>query len=709
MSSASDTAKPVLGGKAETLLKLEKAGFLIPESRFSPGDLSAAVAELEFPLVVRSSATVEDGQHSSFAGQFESYLNLNSLEEVKEAVENCRSSIHAPSVLEYCRKNEVDPGTVQMGVIIQRMIRPEIAGVAFTINPVTGKEEIVIEVVEGLADALLAGRQESLPKNHPLVEKYRPEIEKLARKVQRHFGSPQDLEFAIENGTIYLLQARPITRIGFASDTGEWTNADFRDGGVSSTVCTPLMWSLYDWIWEDAIKDWLREMKLLKGDFTAGRMFFGRPYWNLGAVKRCFAKIPGFIEREFDTDLSVEIKYEGDGISTPVNLLTILKAIPTGLAIPKFFRKQEAFDREFLAGAFQNLTRRYEVIPDDVDTAFKTLIERDYKLTETQYFRTIFAASVAKLDFHDAFPDTDYTALVAALPEMTHLAPTRALRSMARNGETDITPLLKEFRHHSRRELDIRTPRWDEDHEFVTELLDQYRKGTIENDPRPAYEKARAEALEQVPNKKRKNFNRKLDQLRHFVWLREEMRDLSSQMYYHIRRHIMEIARKRGLGDDIFFMTWREIIADDRSNIGKNREYFESYRNFSAPNEIGSRFTFSPTSFTQDGLKGIGASQGKTEGVARVARSVEEAVRVEKGAVLVCPFTDPGWTPVLDRVSGVVTETGGLLSHAAVICREYGIPAVLGVPGATSRIPDGRTVIVDGGTGQVELMGDELK
>lgn len=709
MSSASDTAEPVLGGKAEALLKLEKAGFLIPASRFSPVDIPAAVSELGFPLVVRSSATVEDGRSSSFAGQFESFLNLNSLEEVREAVEKCHESVLAPSVVEYCKKNGVDPGDVQMGVILQRMIRPELAGVAFTINPVTGKDEVVIEAVEGLADALLAGRQEALPGTHPLVQKYRPEIEKVARRVQLHFGEPQDLEFAIEGGELHLLQARPITRIGFAPGVGEWTNADFRDGGVSSAVCTPLMWSLYDWIWEDAIKGWLRDMKLLKGDFLAGQMFFGRPYWNLGAVKNCFAKIPGFVEREFDTDLSVEIQYEGTGLHTPVNFWTILKAIPTGLAIPKFFRKQEAFNEKFLAGGFDDLVRKYEDIPEDVDAAFKTLVEEDYKLFETNYFRTIFAASVAKLDFNDAFPETDYTALVAALPEMTHLAPTRALRAMAKSGETDIAPLLREFRHHSRRELDIRVPRWEDDRGFVAELLEQYRKGTVESDPRPAYEKARAAAVAAVPEKKRKSFHKKLDKLRRFVWLREEMRDLSSKMYYHIRRYVVEIAKRRGLGDDIFFMTWQEIIADDRTGIENGRETCERFRNFAAPNEIGSRFTFAPASHSDGELKGIGASQGRTEGTARVARTVEEAACVEKGAILVCPFTDPGWTPVLDRVSGVVTETGGLLSHAAVICREYGIPAVLGVPGATSRIPDGQKVVVDGGTGRVELVGEEKK
>src|SRR5439155_18498905 len=134
---------------------------------------------------------------------------------------------------------------------------------------------------------------------------------------------------------------RPITRIAFEPGIGEWTNADFRDGGVSRGVCSPLMWSLYDFIWERTLKGTLRQLRLLDGDFEAGRMFFGRPYWNLGAVKRCLLKLPGFVEREFDTDLSVEINYAGDGRRTPVTLLGVLRALPTVFAIRGFFRTRE--------------------------------------------------------------------------------------------------------------------------------------------------------------------------------------------------------------------------------------------------------------------------------------------------------------------------------------------------------------------------------
>ncbi len=207
-------------------------------------------------------------------------------------------------------------------------------------------------------------------------------------------------------------------------------------------------------------------------------------------------------------------------------------------------------------------------------------------------------------------------------------------------------------------------------------------------DPRPGFECARDAILQSLPRWKHNKFHRKLDRLRHLLWLREELRDVSNRVYHLIRQYVLEIARHRGLDDSIFFQTFQEIFVDARSNIERNREIYESYRNFKAPNEIGGSYRHDRGS--QDAaMLGIAASPGILSATAFIANSVEEAARMPSGQILVCPYTDPGWTPVLDRVGGVVTETGGLLSHAAIICREYGIPAVLGVENATSRIAHG--------------------
>jgi pyruvate,water dikinase len=702
MSSPASGRAAVVGGKAAGLLELRRAGFPVPPFLCSPADLAGAVHALGLPLAVRSSAAVEDGPAASFAGQFRSFLNLGSLAEVEDAVHQVVESGETPSVRAYCRRHGLDPSSLRMGYVVQCMVRAELAGAAFTVNPATGAEEVVIEACEGTAEALLEGQRAPLPADHPLLQQHRPAIERLARRIHRHFGAPQDVEFAIEGGVLYVVQARPITRIGFASDPGEWTTADFRDGGVSSTVCTPLMGSLYELVWDDALKGCLRELRLLREDFPASRLCFGRPYWNLGAVKRCLERLPGYVEREFDADLGVEAPDAAAGVTTPYSLGAVLGALPTVLAVRRFLRRQAAEAAALLEGGYDRVERAYAAVPAEPERRFQALIERAYLPVERTYFRTIFATSLAKLALKTSFPDVDPAPLLAGLPALRHLEPLAELRRMAARGETDVTPLLRRFRHHSRRELDLRAPRWDEDAEFVRGLL-------AATDPRaqpPAegrFEAALAEALRRAPFGRRGQLRRQVERLRRFVWLREELRDVSGRMYYLIRRWTLALARRRGLGDDVFFMTFRELVADDRSQVERAREVYESYRNFSAPPEIGARFVYAPAATPGGALTGLAASPGLARGPARLARTLEEAMTTEPGAILVCPFTTPAWVPVLDRVRGVVTETGGLLSHAAVICRECGVPAVLGVRRATERIPPGRTISVDGSRGRVSV------
>ena len=701
------------GGKAAMLRRLQQAGFRVPDFVVSPADPQEALDQLGTPVAVRSSASVEDGHETSFAGQFQSFLNLSTAEEVVSAIKQCYDSAYTDAVASYCRHNGIDPQRIRVDAVVQRMVRPELAGVAFTMNPVTGAEEVVIEACEGLASELLSGRQSALPDGHPLLERFRPEIQSTAREIQQFLGAPQDIEFAIEDGTLYVLQSRPITRIGFAAEPGEWTNADFRDGGVSSGVCSPLMWSLYELAWETTLKGSLRDLRLFRRDFQSGRMFFGRPYWNVGEVKNCLAQLPGFVEREFDHDLSIEITYEDDGRRTPFTWGGLLRAIPTLAALPHYFRRQLRLDEKLLSGGHRALLKTYQQRSADCVSALGKLIENEFLLTECNYFRTIFATSLAKMDFIGSFPESksNYGALVSALPPLRHMFPVRQVAEIPLRDDAFLDKIIDSCCHHYCRGLDVQFPRWDEDREFVREMLRGLPAiASPTNEPRKNYAVARDAALARLPWWKRRSFIRKLNRLRSFVWLREEMRDLSNQVYYLVRRLILDISQQRGIGDDVFFMTFREILADDRRHVEGNRAIYESYRNFRAPNEIGVRYCGERHSPSHSkSLNGIAASPGVVSGRAHVARNVPEALRMAPGDILVCPFTDPGWTPALDRAAGVVTETGGLLSHAAVICREYGIPAVLGVAEATSRIRSGTKIVVWGGEGHVEIADSKPK
>ncbi|MEQ1877801.1 MAG: PEP-utilizing enzyme, partial [Bdellovibrionia bacterium] len=301
---------------------------------------------------------------------------------------------------------------------------------------------------------------------------------------------------------------------------------------------------------------------------------------------------------------------------------------------------------------------------------------------------------------------------------------------------------LSRFYYRAEVELDISVPRWSENPDFVISSLkalvkngDPVRRPEVsENRKHQIFEEALARA-ERAFEKGgvftrlgRKAFHAKLERLRRYAWLREEMRDRSTRTYFFLRRFALECGRRlneRMPGavkseNDIFYLEFTEIARalsqemtekEAASLIEIRRLYADGYRNYRNPNEIGARWNAGAAKASNilapknaKSWSGIACSTGVVRGRARVVRNLKEAGKLEKGDILIAPFTDPGWTPLFSIVSGVVTETGGLLSHAALISREYAMPAVLNIPGATGFIRDGQEIVVDGRTGTVHLV-----
>ncbi|MBI6546826.1 MAG: hypothetical protein HY692_08525 [Cyanobacteria bacterium NC_groundwater_1444_Ag_S-0.65um_54_12] len=760
-----------------------------------PGDLQASIAtayrELGGGLVaVRSSGINEDLGQASFAGQYESILGVAGISQLEAAIKQCWASAWALRVLIYGEKHGVvfQQLGAGMGIVVQRLVAADSAGVLFTVNPVSGREdEMVIESCWGLGEALVSGKvqpdrfviaahtgtplQVDIVASRTLGDRQLVEIAALGRQIALLYGCPQDIEFAIASGQIYLLQARPITKLNFTGISGEWTTADFRDGGVAAGVVSPYMWSLYNFIWQHTMPTYLRTIKLWRTNEEVewAKVFFARPYWNMGAVKQALQIVPGFKERDFDRDLGIEPTYDGDGLTVPVNLQTIWGALPVLFALGKAYRKQLERNRRIVAD-FPGIEASYDALDlqnlpfPQLLEQYKRLILEDYFRIESAYFYTIFNTSNAKLDFKQVFAplekkcgnDISSLALLGGLQDVPHLKPLIALWQLAEKlrqdpelgaaiveaepatvwellAGTELAACLLDFcrtyRQHSTAELDLTAPRWDEDSTFVIQTLQGFLKTIGSSDPAVASQKqyeryiaerAKAERYFGKLRLGRRSFFQKLERARNYAWWREYMRDHSTRLYYQIRRLTLALAKRMQVAGqlntkgDIFFLTFHEVIAlaagelapaAAESIIQERRYYNASYRNFKNPNEVGYRYQLQEIPVTAvTGLCGVACSPGQVEGTLRVISSIAESARLQPGDILVTPFTDPGWTPLFGIIGAVVTETGGFLSHAAVVAREYGIPAVLAVPHACSRLKDGARAIVDGTNGSIILL-----
>ena len=808
-----------VGNKAASLLEMKELGFPVPDffilstdffQQYKKNPQENITAEVRAFLsshfdsshqgtwAVRSSSNKEDGQNFSFAGLFETYLGLSKMSEIENAILNCWKSTNSERVLNYAEKKGINAHEIEMAVIVQKFIEPDYAGVLFTCHPLSGNDqEMFLEICKGRGENLVSGHvtpdqvrfswesplrilEHKKQENITISKKILEQLQTYAQQLQAHYGYPLDIEFAVQNEQLFILQSRPITKIQFAENEEEWTTADFRDGGVSSDVVSPLMWSLYEKIFSSSLPEYFYKIKLTDRKFieqtTWYKVFYGRPYWNLKAVKDIMSQVPEFNEKNFDEDMSIPITYDGNGRVTPLTLIGILKVLPAVFALESEFNKQHQRSQNLLEN-FQKIESYYQsldlsqISDQELINIFKKLIFTDYTYVESEYFQTIYNASNAKMEFLSSLkklqkidPTLDYIKLISNLGAIEATQPAFELTLIAekyQNSEAvarldtlvkndgpihenqlgslpadlqkELVQFTKRFYYHSERELDLRVPRWNEDYRFILttllQIFNTYKKNSsldhlknqVHNNELVKAQKAFEKSSQRWIPGSWKNFTKKLDRVRSFLKMREEIRCHSTKMYYFIRLMTLEIARRKlptSAQHLIFYVPYSQIIIllensisviDFISKAQQMKNYADGFRNYRNPNETGYRYNFigqrtSDFTASENTLKGIGCSVGTIRAKARVVSDIQEARYLQSGEILVTRFTDPGWTPLFSLASGVVCENGGLLSHAALISREYGIPSVLNVKDATSIIKNGQDIEVDGLRGEVSLL-----
>lgn len=289
---------------------------------------------------------------------------------------------------------------------------------------------------------------------------------------------------------------------------------------------------------------------------------------------------------------------------------------------------------------------------------------------------------------------------------------------------------LSTYGHRGVYEVDLATPRWREKPDYLFDVIVAYTALDQDTPPfNPQVQAQRRQAAETfvlnaLPWWRRSWFRTVLQRAQDFSRYREQSKshlvqciDLGRQYALRAATFLIQDGILSTI-DDIFFLELQEVINSLKGNLNAttiqrrvNQRQLERqrYAALQPPDAIIGEQPLYANPLTQDNkslssLSGLPVSPGRVCGTARVLHSPREAARLQAGDILIAPSTDPGWTPLFLLATGLVMDTGGYLSHGSIVAREYGIPTVINIPLATQHIPDGATIVLDGGAGTVHIL-----
>ncbi|MFO7547736.1 MAG: PEP/pyruvate-binding domain-containing protein [Acidimicrobiia bacterium] len=734
-------AGPGAGGKARNLRWLIEHRYRVPPgvvvTGADPGGAESLGRELSGHLrpgveyAVRSSAEVEDSASWSFAGQFDTRLGVAGLDEVVRAVGEVAASAHEPRLRPYLERAGVSPGSVEMAVIVQEMVAAVAAGVAFSRNPLTGLGEIVIESVPGTGAALVSGEASperwvrrwgdwiERPEAPAAPEGTMEELAEVVDRIGRQRREPVDVEWAWDGRELHLLQVRPLTTRNLAVYSNR-ISREFLPGMIK-----PLVWSInvpvVNGAWLELFESLVGPLELRPDDLA--RQFAYRAYFNMQAVGDVF-----------------------EALGMPRDLLEVLMGLPGGSDRPGFRPGPRVvrhlprmartgwrllrYDRE-LDRALPELEQRFAAIEERDLSALSNrelvgCIHELEDLTRQGAFANIVAPLLMNaygsrlrrrlekdgIDAHGVDPAAADPALERYDPNrhldrLAAAVPTLAQpdRDRVAAGDLSVLPggeeFLDRFGHLSDSGNDFSSVPWREE---------PARLGPVVLGHRPAAGPGGGEA--DVPRSRRRLARR----AGRFRVERERVSYLYTRGYGSFRPLALEAGRRLvGMdllesAEDVFHLTRSELEGllsgdpiDDPGGVARaRREEMAALAAVSMPEVIyGEDFEPAPPADPDHRLRGVPTSRGIHRAVARVVSGIGEVARLAPGDVVVIPYSDVGWTPILARSGAIVAESGGMLSHSSIVARELGIPCVVSVDGAM-RIPDGAVVRVDGYTGEVQ-------
>lgn len=774
-----------------------------------PDDLAAAITRAlarfgaQPACAVRSSATAEDLPTASFAGQQDTYLNVVGPTAILRHISRCWASLFTERAVTYRRRNGIDHRTVHMAVVVQQMVFPHAAGILFTADPVTGnRKAATVDAGFGLGEALVSGlvnpdvftvrdgevvaraiaakqrAVQALPTGSTqevAIDAQRQEqpaltdaqvvrLVQLGRRIEAHFGRPQDIEWCLADDGFQIVQSRPITTLFPIPETGDQENHVYVSVGHQQMMTDPMkplglsMWQL---------------TAMVPMHEAGGRLFvdvtrrLASPTSRAGLldlIGRGDPLIRDALETILDRDGFVpslpDTAPTGPPAGGPPAPIGTDPALVTEL-IERSQTSIAALEREirtktgpalfdFLLTAFEEHKR---VLSDPLnmqaimagmeatwwlnDTLYEWLGEKNAAdtLTLSAPGNVTSEMGLALLDVADVI--RPHPEVVAFLQGAEHAEGTAFLDDLAKltggpEARDAIESYLDRYGMRCVGEIDITRPRWRErPGTLVPVLLDNIRlfePGSAERRFEQGRQKAQQKEqdvlarLRTLPDGDRKadEAKRMIDRVRTFIGYREYPKYDIVTRYFVYRQALLKEADRLVQAhvlpgkESISYLTFQELHDVVRTHqvddqlIQQRKDAFRSYHALTPPRVLTSDGEAVSGAYRRDdvpagALTGLPVSAGTIEGRARVILDMAEA-DLEAGDILVTTFTDPSWSPLFVGIAGLVTEVGGLMTHGAVIAREYGLPAVVGVDQATRLIRDGQRIRVHGTDGYVEIL-----
>jgi rifampicin phosphotransferase len=771
-----------------------------------PGDLAAAITRSVTRLggqaacAVRSSATAEDLPTASFAGQQDTYLNVVGSAAILQHVSRCWASLFTERAVTYRLRNGFDHRKVYMAVVVQQMLFPQAAGILFTADPVTSNRKVVsIEASFGLGEALVAGlvnadvykvrdsevvakavatkqlaiqarpgggtRELAIePENQKqpaLTDAQIVRLAQLGRRVEAHFGHPQDIEWCLADDGFQIVQSRPITTlfpIPAASDQGNHVYISVGHQQMMTDPMKPLGLS----VWQLTTPRPMSE--------AGGRLFvdvtqaLGSPTSRANLLNVAGRSDPligdalqTILERDdFIPGLPDEDPRGIPDYSAPVPIETD-PAIPAELiergqaSIATLKRDIQAKSGpellDFILADFGELRRilfdprSHQAIMASMQATWRLNEQLQEWLGEKNAVDTLTQSAphnvtsemgLALLDAADVIrPHPDVVAFLQHAEDENFLDQLPALAG-GREARDAIQAFLDKYGMRCVGEIDITKPRWSERPITLVPVI----LGNIKNFEPGAGERRFEQGRQNAWKKEQElltrlralpdgegmaaEARRLIDRIRTFAGYREYPKYYMISRYFVYKQALLNeagrlvqarVLRER---EDIFYLRLQELHDVVRTNqaddqlIRQRKDAFRSYQVLTPPRVLTSdgeavAGTYRRVDVPAGALTGLPVSAGTVEGRARVILDMAEA-DLEAGDILVTAYTDPSWTPAFVAIKGLVTEVGGLMTHGAVIAREYGLPAVVGVEHATRLIRDGQRVRVHGTDGYIEIL-----